>query len=216
MNFGNYYCNSEGYYMSLRTSDLDIKMKISAASIKGGQASRNARKLYDLDMDENNRMQYMMKAVKVKFDLNPDLRIKLLNIRQEIIEKNYWKDDLFGVRTDTLEGANLLGKILMFYRDKMNANNYLSEKYNLSDFQKKFLERIINGMEPEKLNSFEYSFTDDNELVLYRNTLLGLYNILINPEECVAFSYIGYGNRILKFYYEQDDIQELIKNFFSR
>ncbi len=115
--WGNEYWNSEGYYMSLRTKDLDIKAEIARLSVVGGGKARKARKLFNLEQSERLRVEYMRMVIKAKFDANEDLRTRLLNISGEIIEKNYWKDDLFGVREDTLRGANILGKCLMSYRD---------------------------------------------------------------------------------------------------
>ena len=91
--YGNLFWNSEGYYMALRTLDLSVKKVIAQNSKLGGYASRKARKQFDLNMDES-----------------------AYATDREIIEKNYWKDDLFGVRQDTLRGANILGKCLMNYR----------------------------------------------------------------------------------------------------
>ncbi len=121
--FGNQYWNSEGYYMALRTNDLEIKSKIALMSKNGGMSSRNARNLYKLEQDESNRVEYMRKAVYAKFDNNTDIKEKLLKISGEIMEKNYWNDTLFGVNDKTLKGANILGKLLMEYRDL-----YLPEK----------------------------------------------------------------------------------------
>ncbi len=116
------FYNSEGYYMALRTDIYAIRLKIAQDSSISGQESRKARKRYILEQDEQKRAQYMQMAVKAKFDANKDLRDILLTVPGEIIEKNYWKDDLFGVREDTLQGANILGKCLMEYRD-----NYLKQ-----------------------------------------------------------------------------------------
>lgn len=120
---GNEYWNSEGYYMSLRTKDLDIKAEIARLSKDSGNKARKARRMYLLDQDEWRRSEYMRIVIKAKFDTNTDLGKRLLDTPGEIIEKNYWKDDLFGVREDTLQGANILGKCLMEYRD-----NYINEQ----------------------------------------------------------------------------------------
>ena len=115
--YGNEYWNSEGYYMSQRTSIVEYKSKIAFISKSGGAASRSVRKMMPLDIDESHRIEYMRKAIKAKFDNNPILKEKLLEIKGEIIEKNYWHDDFFGVEIDTLKGANMLGILLMEYRD---------------------------------------------------------------------------------------------------
>jgi predicted NAD-dependent protein-ADP-ribosyltransferase YbiA (DUF1768 family) len=116
--YGNEYWNSEGMYMALRTNSKLIKMLIATDSVKGGKESRKARRLYELDQDELKRVKYMQMAVKAKFDYNPDLCEQLIQTGDaEIIEKNHWGDTLFGVSTTTLRGANMLGKILMRYRE---------------------------------------------------------------------------------------------------
>ena len=114
--YGNLFWNSEGYYMALRTLDLSVKKVIAQNSKLGGYASRKARKQFDLNMDESARVIFMDMAIRVKFNANDELRELLYATDREIIEKNYWKDDLFGVRQDTLRGANILGKCLMNYR----------------------------------------------------------------------------------------------------
>ena len=117
------YWNSEGYYMSQRTESFAEKQYISEASLKGGQASRNARKLFKLEGDEEKRVQYMIKAVRAKFAANTYLAKKLLATGEsEIIEKNYWKDTFFGVDDKTLMGANILGKVLMLIREELKVN----------------------------------------------------------------------------------------------
>ena len=103
--------------MSLRTNDLEIKKLIAKMSIKGGQESRKARNLFILEMDENKRLEFMRISIKQKFDNNLDIKELLLNTNEEIIEKNYWNDLFFGVDDKTLKGANILGKLLMEYRD---------------------------------------------------------------------------------------------------
>ncbi len=120
------YYNSEGYYMSLRTNSFAEKQAISEASLKGGQASRNARKIFKLEQDENLRVEYMYKAVRAKFAANTYLAKKLADTGEtEIIEKNYWKDTLFGVDDKSLQGANILGKTLMKVREELKDNSKL-------------------------------------------------------------------------------------------
>ena len=116
--YGNKYWNSEGYYMALRTHDEQIKKEIAATSKLGGSASRKARNKYKLETDEKLRTMYMQTVIQKKFDANPELKQMLIEVKQEIVEKNYWHDTLFGVDDQTLKGANVLGKCLMNYRDR--------------------------------------------------------------------------------------------------
>ena len=115
--YGNKFWNSEGYYMSQRTPIIEYKAKIAVMSESDGKSSRKARSIFPLEFDESDRIKYMRKAIKGKFDNNPLLKEQLLAIKGEIIEKNYWHDDLFGVPIGSLKGANMLGKLLMEYRD---------------------------------------------------------------------------------------------------
>lgn len=120
------YWNSEGYYMAQRTNNFNEKQYISEASLKGGQASRNARKLFSLDNNEAHRITYMYKAVRAKFAANTYLAKKLQATGDvEIIEKNYWGDKFFGVCDRTLNGANVLGQILMVVREELKTNDKL-------------------------------------------------------------------------------------------
>lgn len=128
--YGFEYFNSEGYYMALRTDDIDAKKDIASLSKLGGRESKSAKRKYKLEMNENFRVEFMKAAVYAKFDANPDLQHLLeLTKNKEIIEKNWWHDNLFGVcdRKETLCpvlcGANILGKTLMDYRDDMRIKN---------------------------------------------------------------------------------------------
>lgn len=52
----------------------------------------------------------MYEIVKNKFLQNEELKIKLKNIKEEIVEENYWNDKYWGVCNGI--GENKLGKIL--------------------------------------------------------------------------------------------------------
>jgi N-glycosidase YbiA len=81
--------------------------------------SRKARKLYPLEQDEQKRARYMRKAIKQKFDKNPKLKELLLQTGdKEIIEYTFRDDTFFWISQDTLKGKNVLGKLLMEYRNK--------------------------------------------------------------------------------------------------
>jgi len=117
------YWNSEGYYMSLRTNSYFEKQQIAEASLKGGQSSRNCRRRFTLEQDKQLRAYYMLEVVRAKFATNTYLAKKLLETGDnEIIEKNYWKDTLFGVDDKTLKGSNILGKCLMIIRKELKDN----------------------------------------------------------------------------------------------
>lgn len=104
--------------------------------------------------------------------------------------------------------------------------NYILLKYDgLTDFQKGILEAIFNefkniqkNIDPKRLKPFDHYLNDDNELLLYRETKNGLINIIINPDECAAFSFIPNSTdeqRQLYFVYPGGDFETLTYNFFS-
>lgn len=111
-----YWC-SEWYYMAQRTNDLEYKKMIALLSVWERLATK-ARELFNLEQDEWKRIEYMRKAIKEKFDNNPELKEELLATGdREIIEYTYWWDTRFWIDQDTLKGRNILWKLLMEYRD---------------------------------------------------------------------------------------------------
>ena len=117
------YWNSEGLYMALRTNILDERSWISKQSKKSGFAAKEARKMFALDQDQNNRAGYMLNAVRQKFSNNPELASKLILVDKEIIEINTWKDNFFGVDLSSGNGCNVLGKVLMQVREELKLLN---------------------------------------------------------------------------------------------
>ena len=114
-----YWC-SEGYYMAQRVQSLSAKKIISFLS-SGYSLAMKARELYDLEQDEEKRIEYMRNAIKAKFDNNPELREELLKTwNKTIIEYTYRKDTRFWIDQSTLKGMNILGKLLMEYRNSIN------------------------------------------------------------------------------------------------
>lgn len=61
------------------------------------------------------------------------------------------------------------------------------------------------------MNNFQISITDDDDLLVWRNTEHGLTNIIINKDG-IAYSYIAKNKstRILKFNVGNQDIIKLI------
>ncbi len=105
-------------------------------------------------------------------------------------------------------------------------NKILMECNNITSFQRDILHKIFvafndirTKIDPKRLASFEYAFNDDSELLLFRNTQKGLTNIIINPDECFAFSFIPKNpdNKKSLTFYEEDyqDFEGLAYQFFS-
>lgn len=119
--YWNEYRDSEWYYMAQRIESLSIK-KLIAFSSFGFWLSKKAAYLYEWLLDKNplQRIKYMRKAIKEKFDNNPDLQKLLLETNnRQIIEYTYRWDIFFGIHNGDNTWANILGKLLMEYRDNI-------------------------------------------------------------------------------------------------
>jgi len=77
---------------------------------------------------------------------------------------------------------------------------------------------IQDEIEPDRLTSFEYFLNEDDEFLIYRKSGLGLTNIIIHDEECIAFSFIGKnpGERELIFLDDDIDYEKLAYKFFAK
>lgn len=90
----------------------------------------------------------------------------------------------------------------------------------MTKFQTRVLSKLSNKIK-ETCPGFkiEPSLNSDSELVLFRNTDKGLTNIIINPYEWFAFSFIPKNHNIKKSltFYEEDyeDIQGLVNKFLT-
>lgn len=103
-------------------------------------------------------------------------------------------------------------------------NNVFLKYDSLTEFQKEMLIKIFaefnqirTTIDPKRLKSFDHYLNADDEFLLYRETGNGLINIIINPEECIAFSFIPNNSdqRQLYFIHQDGDFEKLAYNFFS-
>jgi len=113
-----------------------------------------------------------------------------------------------------------------FMTDVAELLNQILASFELTEYQKEILQNFFIAfndirvkIDPNRLKSFKYEFNNDDELVLNRNTEKGIINIIINPNECFAFSVIPKDFHIRKsldFYYEDfKDFEALAYKFFS-
>lgn len=88
-------------------------------NLGASEAKRLGRKVKLRKDWEKIKVQVMYDICTAKFTSNPDLMIKLLNTKDEIlIEGNNWGDRTWGVCNGV--GKNVLGKILMLIRKELN------------------------------------------------------------------------------------------------
>ena len=115
--YWNEYRCSEWYYMAQRIDDLLAK-KVIAVLSKRFWLAREARYLYDLEQNEEKKVEYMRNAIREKFDNNPELKKELLDTGSKtIMEYTYRWDTFFWIDQETLKWKNVLWKLLMEYRD---------------------------------------------------------------------------------------------------
>lgn len=138
------------------------------------------------------------------------------------------QSELFGDKYESFlnfKGSNPV--LNYFVKDVADLlNKILLECNDITGFQVEILQRVFVAfneirakIDPKRLSSFEYVLNDDDELVLFRNTERGLTNLIINPDECFAFSYIPKNpenKKSLNFYDENfNDFEGLTYKFFS-
>ena len=114
--------STEHAYMAWKTIDLKERDKI--ASFTAEKAKEYTHKedfILRPDYSDEGRIDTMRTVVEQKFSKrNPELRQMLLETKEaSIIEGNIWGDDFFGLDLTTGQGANHLGQILMYVRDRI-------------------------------------------------------------------------------------------------
>ena len=114
----------ENVFQALKFADSDIANQVLSAPT-GYAAKRLARNyLADgailKDQWNDRKIEIMSGLVRAKFNSDAKLQELLLATdNEELVEYNPWRDDFWGVRDDTGEGRNELGKILMTVREEL-------------------------------------------------------------------------------------------------
>jgi hypothetical protein len=146
--------------------------------------------------------------------------LEFIKITAELNESQIFRDDYINILGDN-NGTTYNSP---FHKELDDIfNNIMMEFRELTDFQLQILYSIFNSfnairkvIDPNRLSSFSYFYTDDCELLLYRKTEKGLTNIIIDSEDCLAYSFIGVDkNKILTFLKPNDDFEQLAYKFFS-
>lgn len=104
---------AEACFQSFKTTDTELRAKFQ--HLNGFEAKKLGKKI-KLRPDWNDiRLEVMYRVVFAKFRQHPELKTKLLNISEMIIEDNTWHDTFWGKCNGV--GKNKLGIILMTIRD---------------------------------------------------------------------------------------------------
>lgn len=115
------YHDSEWYYMAQRFGDVATKEEISIGSQEKWGSKKVAYKYKgSMNNDPHDRIEFMRNAIREKFNGSKWRNEMLLDTwEREIIEFTYWWDDFFGICDKTRTWRNILGKLLMEYRDEL-------------------------------------------------------------------------------------------------
>lgn len=102
------YKNAEAAFQAQKEDN--VTNRIVYSFVDGKTAKKWGRKAKLRKNWEKIKDNLMYEIVKEKFLQNDELKIKLKNIKKEIIEENYWNDTYWGVCNGI--GKNKLGEIL--------------------------------------------------------------------------------------------------------
>ena len=111
------YQNSEAAFQAQKCTTEEEKKQFTA--MNPSEAKRAGRRVKLRPDWEDVKVDEMRKIVQAKFTQNPELAEKLIQTGDTHLEEgNTWGDRTWGTVNDS--GQNLLGKILMEVRDKLN------------------------------------------------------------------------------------------------
>ena len=117
--YGLEYTNAEAAYQAQKT--LSEQERIAFTEYHAGKAKRMGRKINVRPDWAEVKISVMRDIVFAKFSQNPKLAARLLATGDSnLIEVNTWHDTFWGVDSETGEGQNHLGKILMEVRAELN------------------------------------------------------------------------------------------------
>ena len=151
-------------------------------------------------------------------------KFEYMTIKTELEQSEFFKEE-YEKSFDLKPGSQLFSDFTEF-RDVAELLNQISVSYHLTEYQRGVLQKFFIGfdairtiIDPQRLKSFDHGFNDDDELVLFRYTNKGLVNIIINPDECFALSFIPKSPNNAKSltFYEEDytDFEGIAYQFFS-
>lgn len=116
---GKKYKSVEHYYQSRKTSNSELKEWIISApsasyAFRGGRSLKETDKIHDW---KEKRIKFMKIALSAKFTQNRALKRRLLATGSADLQEDNQRDLLWGGY-----GKNMLGKLLMEVRQKLNEN----------------------------------------------------------------------------------------------
>ncbi len=111
---------SEHYYQAMKHKGSDLEYKI-----RNQTSARKAKNLarahpYPVRWTLEDKVYFMRKAIRAKFDQHPTLQKQLLDTGTAVLQEASPKDALWGEGSDG-EGVNLMGLLLMELRAELSS-----------------------------------------------------------------------------------------------
>ena len=114
------YASVEHAFQSAKCDDPEWKAKCVDPDIKPGRIKSLANHVKMIEGWHHQKLIVMKECVRKKYRQEPYRQLLIDTEDKEIIEGNHWFDSFWGIRCDTGEGKNHLGKIIMEIRDELN------------------------------------------------------------------------------------------------
>jgi ribA/ribD-fused uncharacterized protein len=120
---GQTYINNEQWYVMNKCENLHDQIM---SATKPGQIKGTGRRCKMRENWDNVKLAVMKVGLNAKFTQNDDLKQKLLDTGDAILEEgNTWGDSFWGINKNPdrgpLGGQNHLGKLLMELRDELRS-----------------------------------------------------------------------------------------------
>ena len=120
------YPSVENAYQAAKSNDLNYKHRCEICT--PGASKRLGKQIKLREDWEDVKVEMMYELLKQKFQ-NDDLQKQLLETKtSNLIEGNYWHDNIWGDcycdKCKNIKGRNILGILLMKVRDEINARDY--------------------------------------------------------------------------------------------
>lgn len=107
----------EAAFQAMKTNDRALRFYFQ--TLLPNEAKRKGRLIYLRSDWDKVKDSIMLDLIRIKFSI-PVFRVQLLETDDaELIEGNWWGDKYWGVDSQTGEGLNKLGKILMQVREEI-------------------------------------------------------------------------------------------------
>lgn len=112
---GRTYPSVEHFFQAMKTKD-DVQRRLIAEAGTPGLAKKMGRSVVLREDWNQIKLVVMAFGIMCKFN-DPDLKTKLVDTYpHDLVEGNWWGDDIWGVDIKTGQGRNYLGQLLMILR----------------------------------------------------------------------------------------------------